>query len=114
MAAAFVAVFALTVLAAYVLARRFARRFVDPIGELAGAVRELGEGHWQVHRLGAVADRPDEIGTLAKAFQRMSFQLQELFGRLEQRVEELNSTRQALEVSEEHYKQLYQRGRWWT
>lgn len=48
-----------------------------PIKRLKVGAQQVGEGKWQLD-LGAVIDRGDELGFLAKAFQEMAIKLQEL------------------------------------
>lgn len=60
-----------------------AYRLTVPIREMATAVQRVGAGHWDV---ALPADRGDEIGILAQAFDQMTDQLRELYDSLEQRV----------------------------
>jgi GAF domain-containing protein/HAMP domain-containing protein len=60
-----------------------AYRLTVPIREMATAVQRVGAGHWDV---ALPADRGDEIGILARAFDQMTDQLGELYNGLEQRV----------------------------
>jgi PAS domain S-box-containing protein len=109
---AFGVVFALFVAATltgtWVLGTRTRRRFIEPIGRLADAVRAFGEGARTAPDLAPVAQRADEIGTLARAFERMAAQIGELFDRLEQRVGELDEARVALQESQDHFRALYE------
>jgi PAS domain S-box-containing protein len=97
----------LTIAGTYFLGRRAAFRYIYPIMHLAEIARRFGEGDWNATDEEGVLLRKDEIGTLAQAFSRMSTQLKELFVNLEQRVNELKQTRDALKESEEHYRSLY-------
>jgi GAF domain-containing protein/HAMP domain-containing protein len=60
-----------------------ARTISDPIKSLAQATESLAAGKLSVR---AMVDREDEIGALAKAHNQMSSQLQDMIGKLEQRV----------------------------
>lgn len=97
----------LTFAGTYFFGRKAALRYIHPIIKLAESARELGEGKWDISTHSEVIDRRDEIGTLAKALSSMSLQLKDLFKRLEQRVEELKTTQDALEESENHFRSLY-------
>jgi GAF domain-containing protein/HAMP domain-containing protein len=60
-----------------------ARTIADPIKALAQTTESLAAGKLSVR---AMIDREDEIGALAKAYNQMATQLQEMIGKLEQRV----------------------------
>jgi len=60
-----------------------ARTIVDPIASLAQTTQSLAAGELSAR---AVVDRRDEIGGLARAYNQMATQLQEVIGSLEQRV----------------------------
>ena len=60
-----------------------ARTIADPIRTLAQTSESFAMGKLSIR---AVVDREDEIGSLAKAYNQMATQLQEIIGRLEQRV----------------------------
>jgi GAF domain-containing protein/HAMP domain-containing protein len=60
-----------------------ARTIADPIKTLAQTTNSFAAGKLSVR---AMVDREDEIGALAKAYNQMATQLQEIIGRLEQRV----------------------------
>lgn len=60
-----------------------ARTIVDPIASLAQTTQSLATGELSAR---AVVDRRDEIGGLARAYNQMATQLQEVIGSLEQRV----------------------------
>ncbi len=89
------------------LGRRAALRYIHPIMQLAESARDLGEGKWDITAHDEVLQRKDEIGTLAQALSSMSSQLKDLFKRLEQRVQELKQTQNALEESEAHFRSLF-------
>lgn len=60
-----------------------ARTIADPIKTLAQTTESFAAGKLSVR---AMVDREDEIGALAKAYNQMAAQLQEIIGKLEQRV----------------------------
>jgi len=100
-------VFILTFSGVYILGRRAALGYINPIRALAEAAGELGSGKWRaVGRIDGIR-RDDEIGALARAFKSMSEQLSKLFADLESRVAELKQTQKALMQSESHYKGLF-------
>jgi PAS domain S-box-containing protein len=101
------AIILLTFTGTYLVGRRAALRYILPIIKLSDTARELGEGKWDVAENKDILEREDEMGTLAQALSRMSRQLKDIFSRLEQRVEELNETQEALKESEEHYRGLF-------
>jgi GAF domain-containing protein len=60
-----------------------ARTIADPIKALAQTTESFAAGKLSMR---AMVDREDEIGALAKAYNQMATQLQEIIGKLEQRV----------------------------
>jgi GAF domain-containing protein/HAMP domain-containing protein len=60
-----------------------ARTIADPIKTLAQTTESIAAGKLSAR---AMVDREDEIGALAKAYNQMASQLQEIIGKLEQRV----------------------------
>jgi GAF domain-containing protein/HAMP domain-containing protein len=60
-----------------------ARTIADPIQTLAQTTESFAAGKLSAR---AIVDREDEIGALARAYNQMAAQLQEMIGRLEQRV----------------------------
>lgn len=60
-----------------------ARTIADPIKTLAQTTNSFAAGKLSVR---AMVDREDEIGALAKSYNQMATQLQEIIGKLEQRV----------------------------
>jgi len=60
-----------------------ARTIADPITILAQTTESFAAGNFSTR---AVVDRQDEIGRLARAYNQMAVQLQEIIGSLEQRV----------------------------
>jgi GAF domain-containing protein/HAMP domain-containing protein len=73
------------VLAALGVAALITRSIARPLSNLAGTSREIAAGNLA---LSAEVEREDEIGMLAEAFNRMTGQLRDLIGGLEQRVAE--------------------------
>jgi signal transduction histidine kinase len=51
-----------------------------PLNRLRGAVHDLGQTTYQQHSLARLARRRDELGTLARDFNRMGARLQDLIG----------------------------------
>lgn len=51
-----------------------------PLDRLRGAVHDLGQTAYQQHSLARLATRRDELGTLARDFNRMGARLQDLIG----------------------------------
>ena len=60
-----------------------ARTIADPVKTLVQTTESFAAGNLSVR---AMVDREDEIGALAKAYNQMATQLQEIIGKLEQRV----------------------------
>ena len=72
-------------------------RLVRPLGHLTFAAAQLSNGDWNQR---VNIDRLDELGTLAKAFNRMAVQLQKLFASLEAKNQEAEKARtEAVEAS---------------
>ena len=92
----------------YFMGRRAASRYIAPIMQLAEMAGKLGQGKWDLHENRTIAEREDEIGTLARAFARMSEQLKKLVDSLEKQLNKLNKTQEALKESELHYRSLYE------
>lgn len=65
-----------------------ARTIADPIKTLAQTTESFATGKLSVR---AMVDRDDEIGALAKSYNQMATQLQEIIGKLEQRVADRTS-----------------------
>jgi PAS domain S-box-containing protein len=73
---AITATLAVTVLVVFFLARRSARRFGRPVERLAESVRAFGAGRsWQAAEDDSMLRRADEIGVLARAFNRMRLEI---------------------------------------
>ncbi|MGE5258703.1 MAG: PAS domain S-box protein [Hyphomicrobiales bacterium] len=96
-----------TLLAVYGFAQRATRRFIRPIVALADAAEEFGEGRREVEEAASILGRSDEIGALARAFQRMRAQIRGQIEHLKNNLAQLKSTQQALKKSEEHYHSLF-------
>ena len=60
-----------------------ARRLTHPLQEIAGVAERIGAGDWDVSLPPA---RSDEVGALVDAFKRMTDELRELYGELEEKV----------------------------
>jgi len=97
----------LTFIGTYLLGRKAAFRYILPIMKLSRDAQELGKGNWDVAHGKDILEREDEIGILAQALNRMSVQMKDFIGRLEQRVDELNKAQKAVKKSEEHYRGLF-------
>lgn len=90
-------VIALLILAAAILSALWlANRLVAPIGRLARAAERVGAGDLSARV--AVRDSPDELGTLARTFNRMTRQLQVQTGALVSANEQLDARRQFTEA----------------
>jgi two-component system, cell cycle sensor histidine kinase and response regulator CckA len=97
----------LTFSGTYYLGSRAALKYILPIMQLSESAKNFGEGKWNVSIPEEVILRQDEIGTMAKSFNFMSHQLKELFRHLDKRVTELKQAQEALKISEEHYRSLF-------
>jgi len=91
----------------YRLGRRAALRYIRPIERLGDSARKIGEGDWSFAGTGEMLARKDEIGALARTFDRMSRHVKELVTSLKQRVAEQNRIQVALTESETHYRSLF-------
>ena len=67
-----------------------ASRFSKPIGELQAAVRQLASGHVEARVPSALANRRDELGSLAADFNLMADKLQTLMDSHEQLMHEMS------------------------
>ena len=92
------------VMVAALLSILVARRLAQPIVGLARTAARISAGELD---LVAQVDRQDEIGDLAASFNSMTSQLRGLIAGLEQRVQELDATSQALGESESRYRRLF-------
>lgn len=81
----------------------FTRGLASRLGGLSETATRVARGE-----LGLTAEigRDDEIGSLAKAFNRMTEQLRDVIGRLRDRIELLRRTETALTASEEKYRSI--------
>lgn len=93
--------------AVYVFGRRAALQYILPIERLAKAAKRLAEGEWELQDDSQMFKRSDEIGALAREFNRMRSQLKIAFDSLELRLAELRQTQEALKQSEAHYRSLF-------
>ncbi|MBN1936087.1 MAG: PAS domain S-box protein [Anaerolineae bacterium] len=85
---------------------RFTRvRIVSPLLALSRIVGQMAGG--QLNQRIPVA-YPDELGHLASSFNSMSSQLQKAFDALEDRIAEQKRTREKLQQSEEHYREIFE------
>lgn len=80
-----------------------ARWITRPILEINESAKALAAGDWQQE---VTADRKDEVGELARSFNRMADQLRSAFTTLEERIEEQQAVEKALRISEEKYRTL--------
>ena len=81
---------------AIVMGASIARWIATPIQRLNAAARRTTRGEWNEP---LVVDRADVIGELAESFNQMSQQLKLSFAALDQRVEQLDRSRERLEVA---------------
>jgi two-component system, cell cycle sensor histidine kinase and response regulator CckA len=81
----------------------FTRGLASRLSGLSDTATRVARGE-----LGLTAEigRDDEIGALAKAFNRMTEQLRDVIGRLRDRIDLLRRTEAALTVSEEKYRSI--------
>ena len=80
------------IIASIWIASVMSRSFVQPILVLADTARRLGDG--ELDAIAAGSERPDELGVLAGAFNKMRERLVELIHTLEKNVNELGRSRQ--------------------
>jgi len=95
----------LTLIAVYLLSKHAAARYIYPIVHLAEVVEGFGEGNLDVEAT-SINHREDEIGALARSFNRMRLQIKGQFQKLENNFAKLKSTQKALKKSEQHYRSL--------
>jgi PAS domain S-box-containing protein len=88
------------------LSSRAAKKFVLPIRQLARVAAEFGQNMNAEEQKPFLAVRSDEIGELARSFQRMRSQIADQFKRIKNGYEKLCETQQALSESEAHYRSL--------
>ena len=78
------------------------RRLIKPIRELTEAARRLETGDLKTEF--KLKQRQDEVGVLALAFKKMQKELLNLYGGLQNKIDELEITQKALRESEENYR----------
>jgi HAMP domain-containing protein len=91
-----------------------ARRVTEPVNCLTAAAAQVEAKTFELEALADVAQRPDELGQLARVFQRMAREVQAREQRLTQEVQELRveidqarRARQVAEITEtEYFEQL--------
>lgn len=88
--------------------KRIALGYVKPIVELANTARILGNGNWDAPVEATSLERPDEVGVMARSFQKMASSLQEVFAELVENIGRLRKTQEALRESEAHYRSLFE------
>jgi PAS domain S-box-containing protein len=96
----------LTLVAVYLLSKHAAHRYIYPIVHLADVVEGFGEGDLDIEAT-SINYRKDEIGTLARSFNRMQLQIKGQFQKLENNYATLKSTQEALKKSEQLYRSLF-------
>ncbi len=109
------AVLALGLLAALLGARRVTR----PVGELTAAAIAVEGGSYSPGSLDGIAEREDEIGRLAKVFDRMAGQVREREERMQRQIKELSvqidegkRRRQVAEITDtDYFRDLQQRAK---
>jgi nitrate/nitrite-specific signal transduction histidine kinase len=86
-----------------------------PVARLTAAAAAVEAETFEAERLAGVAGRPDELGTLARVFQRMAGEVQARAERLRRQVQELlieidevKKERQVAEITETAYFQQLQ------
>ena len=87
-----------------------ARRVARPVGQLTAAARKVEDASYEPGSLTEVAERPDEIGTLAQVFDRMAREVRAREERMQREIKELTvqideskRRRQVAEVTETDY-----------
>jgi PAS domain-containing protein len=103
-----IAILVMTLSVVFWLSRRAAARFVLPIRQLADTAVEFGREMRADGEPSPMLERRDEIGELARSFDRMRFQIVEQFKQIKRSYEKLWETQQALSESEAHYRSLFE------
>ncbi len=104
-----VSILVATFVVVFWMSRRAAERFALPIRQLADAAAGFGKDLAAPVEPSPMTGRPDEIGDLARAFNRMRFQIADQFKQLKIGYEKHMETQQALSESEAHYRSLFNR-----
>ena len=77
------------------------RRITKPVDDISRAARDLADGTFDPTTLDAAAARSDEVGDLARTFQRMGVEIVERERRLREQVEQLTVQIDRAKVAEE-------------
>ncbi|MEJ5360384.1 MAG: PAS domain S-box protein, partial [Desulfobacterales bacterium] len=85
----------------YFLNRRTVRTFIRPIQDLARAVERFGVDPSSPAEVSAIRGRSDEIGELARTYERMKEQIS-------RQIEDMHRARRDLARSEAHYRQAFE------
>jgi len=88
------------------LLRLALRQVLLPVQALTAAAAAISEGNLEVALAGT--ERTDELGILARAFESMARQLRGLVSGLQQRVDDLRRTGDALRESEERFRTAFE------
>ncbi len=87
-----------------------ARRVTQPVAQLTAAAADIEAGTFGVESLTVIAQRPDELGQLARVFQRMARevyareqQLKQEVQQLRIEIDEVKKARQVAEITETEY-----------
>ncbi|MBM4464409.1 MAG: HAMP domain-containing protein [Chloroflexi bacterium] len=86
------------------------RRVTQPVARLTATAADIEAGTFEVEKLTGIAQRPDELGQLARVFQRMAREVYAREQRLKQEVQQLRieidevkKARQVEEITETEY-----------
>jgi len=112
-----VAVTALVLAVGLVLSVILARRVTEPVTDLTNAAAAVEAGTFDLQILACASERRDELGRLARVFQRMAREVHAREQRLRQEVQKLRieidetkRTRQVAEITEtEYFRQLQEK-----
>lgn len=97
-----------TLAVVFVFARRATRRFIHPIVDLAETAEGFGDGRWEIEEAAAILGRDDEIGVLARAFDRMRTQIKGQFENLKKNFARLKATQEAFKESESRFRTAFE------
>jgi nitrogen fixation/metabolism regulation signal transduction histidine kinase len=103
-----IAILVMTLCVVFWLSRRAAARFVLPIRQLADTAVDFGREISADSQPTPMLERSDEIGELARSFNRMRFQIVEQFKQIKRNYENLWEAQQALSETEAHYRGLFE------